>query len=106
MIVDMKELIKDREFQLILAVSTAMTSVWWGMSLWVPTYLVEAQGISLEGMTIGASLPYLGAIIGMYTGAFISDITGKRRDIIVGSLTMSAFFLTLVAGSLLGLAGR
>ncbi len=94
--VDMRELIKDRDFQLILAVSTAMTSVWWGMSLWVPTYLVEAQGVSLADMTMGASLPYLGAIIGMYTGAFISDITGKRRDIIVGSLSMSALFLVIL----------
>lgn len=93
---DMKELLKDKEFQIIIAGSTFMACVWWGMNMWLPTYLVEGQGISLEGITLGASLPYLGAIIGMYTGSFISDITGKKRDVIVFSLIMSAFFLIIL----------
>ncbi len=95
-IVDMKEMMKDRQFQLILVASTAMTSVWWGMSMWVPTYLVEGLGIPLDSITLGASLPYLGAIIGMYTGSFISDITGKRREIVLVALCMSAFFLIVL----------
>ncbi len=93
---DMKTLMKERDFQLILLVTTFSTALWWGMSLWVPTYLVEGHGIALEDVTLGASLPYVGAVLGMYIGSWISDITGKRKTVIVGSLSAAGLFLVLL----------
>ncbi|MBS3815971.1 MAG: MFS transporter [Candidatus Thermoplasmatota archaeon] len=90
---DLKELISDRQFQLLLFGFTALTTVWWGMSLWIPTYLVEARGLPIDEMSFGASFPYVGAILGMYLGSWISDKTGQRRWIIILALLMNAALL-------------
>ncbi len=93
---DLKKLIVDRQFQLVLLGFTAMSTVWWGMSLWIPTYLVEAQGLPIDEMSISASFPYLGAILGMYLGSIVSDKTGHRRWIIITALFMNALLLSLL----------
>ncbi len=92
----LKELIADRQFQLVLFGFTAMTTVWWGMSLWIPTYLVEAQGLPIDDMSFSASFPYVGAILGMYLGSFVSDKTGHRKWVIIFALLMNAVLLSIL----------
>jgi len=88
-----KEILRNKQFQIILISFTAMLCVWWGISLWLPTYLVEAQGFSVSKMSYGASFPYIGAILGLYLGAWISDITGDRKKIIVIALISTTLML-------------
>lgn len=83
---DMKILLRNRQFQIILVGFISMISVWWGVGLWLPTYLVEAQGLSISQMSYGASIPYLGSALGMFSASWISDRTGERKKIIVIAL--------------------
>ena len=93
---DMKVLLKNRQFQIILIGFISMISVWWGIGLWLPTYLVEAQGLSISEMTFGASVPYLASALGMFSASWISDHTGERKKIIVIALiSTTAVILSL-----------
>lgn len=68
--------------------------VWWGFSLWMPTYLEGARGFPINDLVWAASLPYLGGMVGMYFGSWISDRTGKRA-------LLTATFMALCAATLM-----
>ncbi|MFW6041140.1 MAG: MFS transporter, partial [Thermoplasmatota archaeon] len=94
---DMFEILKERNFQLLMVGFSTMTSIWWGLTFWIPTYLVKTQGLRLEEMAYGATFIYFGALLAMIIGSWISDITGKRRRIILFSLfatSLMILFLT------------
>lgn len=65
---------------------------------WFPTYLVDAQGISLENMSFVTALPWIVGAAGYVGGGFLIDYifrrTGKqffsRKVVLVSCLTMSA----------------
>lgn len=65
---------------------------------WFPTYLVDAQGISLESMSFVTALPWIVGAAGYVGGGFLIDYifrrTGKqffsRKVVLVSCLTMSA----------------
>jgi sugar phosphate permease len=40
------------------AADAAGNLVWWGISLWLPTYLIQAKGLSVDQIVLVASLPY------------------------------------------------
>ena len=93
-------LIKGRDFQSVLIGFTAVTTVWWGISLWIPTYLIEVHDLNISEMSYRAAIPYMGAVIGMLIGSWISDTKGHTKKIIMSSLLMSALmigFLTIFA---------
>jgi len=71
--------------------------VWWGLSLWLPTYLQMARGFSIEELVWAASLPYVGGIAGMIIGAWISDRTGRRILLTTVFVFMCAVTLFLVS---------
>ncbi len=94
-----RTLLADPQFRIILASNTGMMCVWWGLSLWLPTYLVEAKGFALNEMKYGAAFIYIGAAAGLYTGSWISDKTGLKKRLISGAL-ISTFFLFIVLTTL------
>ncbi|MFO7850157.1 MAG: MFS transporter [Spirochaetia bacterium] len=91
-----KSLFGDVRFRLLLLSFTAMMSVWWGLVLWLPTYLIEEKGFLLSEMQYGASIIYLGAACGLFLGSWLSDITGERRRIISSGLFIAALFLVVI----------
>jgi ACS family hexuronate transporter-like MFS transporter len=46
--------------------------VWWFYLFWLPKYLVEARGFSLQEMALVAWMPYLSADIGAMFGGWMS----------------------------------
>ena len=70
------------------------TQVWWGLSLWLPTFLIMARGFTSDELVWAASLPYLGSFAGLAVGSYLSDRTGRRA-------TVTAAFLLLAAVSIL-----
>jgi len=94
------EILKEKQFQVLLIGYSLKSSVWWGLSLWLPTYLVEAKGLELGQISYGASLPYVGAITGMYLGSYVSDSLGKRKELILIALLSGGLFILIL--SLLG----
>lgn len=69
---------------------------WWGLSLWLPTYLIEARGFSVDQVVWGASLPYIGGIAGMLIGSWISDKSGRRIETAAIFAIVCAFFLIML----------
>lgn len=70
---------------------------WWGLSLWLLTYLIEARDFTVEQVVWGASLPYLGGIAGMLIGSWISDKSGRRVETAAAFALICAFFLGVMA---------
>jgi MFS family permease len=64
---------------ILSAADAAGNLVWWGISLWLPSYLF-AVGLTQTEVILVASLPYLGGIAGLLVGSFLSDRTGKVMD--------------------------
>jgi MFS family permease len=71
--------------------------VFWGLSLWLPTFLVMARGFSRDELIWAAALPYLGYIAGLIIGSTLSDRTGKR-SLVTGlfCLAGSAVFVLMI----------
>ncbi|MFW6083326.1 MAG: MFS transporter [Thermoplasmatota archaeon] len=89
-------LAKERDFQVVMIGFTAVTTVWWGISLWIPTYLIEVHSLNIGEMSYRAAIPYLGAVIGMFIGSWISDTKGYTKKIIMFSLLTSAFMIGIL----------
>lgn len=90
-------ILRERQFQILLVGYTLMSAVWWGLSFWLPTYLVEAKGFALDDISYGASLPYVGAIVGMYLGSYVSDRLKIRRWLILISLSAGGVFILILS---------
>jgi len=73
--------------------------IWWGISLWLPTYLILAKGLSVDQIVLVASLPYLGGIAGLYFGSWISDRTGKRVLITTAFQLVAILFIVLLVSA-------
>jgi len=71
--------------------------VWWGLSMWLPTYLEMARGFSVDDLVWAASLPYIGGLVGMATGAWLSDRTGRRALLTTVFVVMCGITLFLVS---------
>jgi len=81
----------------IVTVSFLFTNLaWWGLSLWLPTYLIDARGFTVEQVVWGASVPYVGGIAGMLIGSWLSDRSGRRVETAAAFALVCAFFLVLL----------
>ena len=47
---------------------------------WFPTYLVTARGMTFINAGLSASVPYIGASVGVLVGGFLSDFSSSERD--------------------------
>ena len=61
----------------------------WGVASWVPTYLVNVRGLSLEYMSYFSIVIYAGAFIGYYLYAYIADKLGRRNALLIAFLADS-----------------
>ena len=89
-------LFKKRDFQVILVGFIAIASIWWGITFWIPKYLLVTQGLKFNEMTFGATFVYFGAVISMILGSWISDITGNRKKIILFSLFSTSLMIIIL----------
>ena len=69
----------------------------WGFMAWLPSYLVQARGLSLMKMGIAASLPFFAGAVGFVLGGWLSDNPFKqnRKIPFIISAWLCAFFLYL-----------
>jgi predicted MFS family arabinose efflux permease len=66
----------------VLTLGHALESiVFWGLSLWLPTFLVMARGFSRDELIWAAALPYIGYIAGLIIGSTLSDRSGNRSRV-------------------------
>lgn len=71
----------------------------WGLTNWLPTYLLQARGFSPAKMGVLASLTNLAGAVGAPLGGYLCDKYFKNdiRWVIVGGLIVSAGFTYLAA---------
>lgn len=55
----------------------------WGVASWVPTYLVQVRGLSLEYMSYFSIVIYAGAFVGYYLYAYMADKLGRRIALLI-----------------------
>jgi len=91
---NLRESLRVKGLTTLVLAQTLETFVFWGITLWLPTFLIMARGFTSEQLVWAASLPYLGNFIGLAVGSYLSDRTGKRA-------TITAAFLVLAAVSIL-----
>ena len=93
---NLKASLKVKGLSRLTLALTCSSFVWWGMSLWLPTFLLLARGFSKEELIWGASIPYLGYLIGLYVGSWLSDRTGKTSQVTAIFSAMGALMLLVV----------
>lgn len=93
---DLSEALRIRGIWMITFAFLFTNLAWWGLSLWLPTYLLDGRGFSVDQVVWGASLPYVGGIFGMMIGSWISDKTGRRAETAAAFAVLCAVFLLLL----------
>ncbi len=86
---DFKDLLFNDKFQQITFGFTAVNTVFWGTTLWLPSYLEHTTGFDISESAYLAAIPYVGAILGMLIGSWVSDLKGSSNGIILFSLLAS-----------------
>jgi len=94
-----KRLLSDNDFQQITVGFTAVNTVFWGTSLWIPAYLEATTGLNLGENAYLAAIPYVGAILGNLIGSWVSDIKGNTDRIIMFSLVASGIMIIILTYS-------
>lgn len=94
-----KRLLKDRDFQQVTVGFTAVNTVFWGTTLWAPSYLEHTTVLNLGDNPYLTAIPYVGAILGMLIGSWISDVKGNTNRIIMFSLLTSGLMIIVLTFS-------
>ncbi len=67
----------------------------WGFMAWMPSYLMDARGFSLERMGLTAGIPFLAAFAGMFMALPLCEklFRGRRRLFLAFCWVLGALFL-------------
>ncbi|WP_163100219.1 MFS transporter [Peribacillus alkalitolerans] len=107
-----KNFIQDYRFWIVWFGMLVCSFLFFGISIWLPTYLIEAKGFAREGMTSITSLSWLFALGFVLTCGFLADKTRRPSLMATILFSMTVIFLTVVvfapnpylAGICMGLA--
>jgi MFS family permease len=58
----------------------------WGVSSWIPTYLVKVRGLEIEYASLFSVVIFAGAFIGYYFYALLADHVGRRKALMAAFL--------------------
>lgn len=87
--ISIKELFKPGVLKLTIGATVAAACQmggFWGVSAWIPTYLVQVRGLSLEYMSLFSIVIFAGAFVGYYLYAVLADKFGRRKALILAFL--------------------
>lgn len=71
--------LQTRHLWLMTVISSAFLSYIWGASNWLPAYLKEARGFSIQEMSWLASLPQYAIVIAVLLGSVLHDRLPRRH---------------------------
>jgi len=98
------ELLKRKESWGVIIASACIDPIWWLFIVWIPIYLNEVFGLDVKEIAFSAWVPYVGAMIGAWTGGLIAQnrlsagwSVNKTRKIVItlGCLVMIPCFILL-----------
>jgi MFS transporter, ACS family, glucarate transporter len=107
-----KSFAQDYRFWVVWLGMIVCSFLFFGISIWLPTYLIEAKGFDSEGMSSITSLSWLFALGFVLACGFLADKTRRPSLLATILFAMTAVFLTvasfvsypLIAGISMGLA--
>jgi len=70
---------------------------WWGFQAWLPSYLLKVRGFTLMNTGFVLMLPYAAGFIGVLICGYISDLSRKRKPVLVAVLLGNSLFMLLTA---------
>jgi sugar phosphate permease len=77
----LKSTVKIKGFWTVTIADTAMNLAWWGLSLWLPTYLIDGKGFLISDLVWALPMIYIGGFFGIFVGSWLSDRIGRRCEI-------------------------
>ncbi|PFJ05305.1 MFS transporter [Bacillus cereus] len=92
-----KSFAQDYRFWLVWLGMIVSSFLFFGVSIWLPTYLIEAKGFEREGMTSITSLSWLFALGFVVICGFLADKTRRPNLMAMILFAMTAIFLTVAA---------
>lgn len=99
-----RQIIRNRQFWLILSMYWFYAWASWFFFSWFPTFMEQGRGFSKTELTYAVAVPFLMSVIGNVAGGFLSDRFSKkyglklgRRMLGVSGLGASAVFMFLAA---------
>jgi ACS family hexuronate transporter-like MFS transporter len=92
--------LKSGKYWLVLASRALCDSVWFFYIFWMPGYLQEVRGFSLDRVGKSLWIPYLIADVGALTGAWVSGVLIRR-----GFTTNQGRKIVLVISAVLSMIG-
>jgi ACS family hexuronate transporter-like MFS transporter len=95
------KLARDRNVWGIVLGRALTDPIWWFYITWLPKYLSDARGFSLERIALFAWMPFIAADLGNFTGGLISGYCIRRGVPVVRARTWVCAFscLPILAGS-------
>ncbi|WP_137991409.1 MFS transporter [Streptomyces vilmorinianum] len=76
------------------------STIMWGLSTWIPSYLNDVRGISLTSAGALAAIPALAAALATVVGGRLADrLGGHHRKVILPAMAVAALALPLMAYS-------
>ncbi|MEL1136100.1 MFS transporter [Desulfitobacterium sp. THU1] len=98
--VPVREVLKNPLVWSLLVTSLGIYIVNWGISSWMPIYLVQARGLSMMEMgTLIAISGLIMMVVALLVGYILDKITGKERYAAAGGAVFAALFLYLLANA-------
>jgi len=103
---DTGELLSRKESWGVIIASACIDPIWWLFIVWIPIYLNEVFGLDVKEIAFSAWVPYVGAMIGAWTGGLIAQnrlsagwTVDKTRKMVItlGCLIMIPCFIMLKA---------
>ena len=99
-----KQIVKNRQFWLILAMYFFYAWGSWFFFSWFPTFMESGRGFTSGELTYAIAVPFFMSMIGNIAGGYLSTkmsnkygLKTGRRILGVGSLALSAVFMFLAA---------
>ena len=91
-----KKTIKLKGIHILVLSDITTNLTWWGLSLWLPTYLIMAKGFTDQDLIWAASIPYVGGVLGLIVGSTLDTRTGRLVEIAMIFGILSGAFIFLV----------
>ncbi|AUP78675.1 MFS transporter [Flavivirga eckloniae] len=68
-----KEMLSRKESWGVIVASAVIDPIWWLFVFWIPIYLFEVYGMDVKTIGIYGWVPYVGAMIGAWTGGLLAQ---------------------------------
>ncbi len=72
-------------------------ATWWGFQAWLPSYLLKVRGFTFVNTGFVLVLPYAAGFIGVLLCGYISDLSEKRKPVLIAVLLGNSIFMLLTA---------